>query len=147
VAKVIEEAFQEATKQQGGRGAQLKFENPGATFTVTGDRAALKHALAEILLNALQASPQKSNIGVRLQPVAGGGAPALAIEVQDAGVGFSADGAKQATAPFYSQRDVGLGLGLTVSRKIIENHHGKLEIVPSPSGVVRVVLPLESREA
>jgi signal transduction histidine kinase len=147
VAKVIEEAFQEASKQQGGRGAQLKFENPGTAYTVTGDRAALKHALAEIMLNALQASPQKSNIGVRLQPVAGGGAPAVAIEVQDAGAGFSVDTAKQATAPFYSKRDVGLGLGLTVSRKIIENHHGKLEIVPSPSGVVRVVLPLESREA
>ena len=142
VAKVVEEAFQEASKQQGGRGAQLKFENPGTPFTVTGDRAALKHALAEIMLNALQASPQKSNIGVRLQPVASGGTPAVAIEVQDAGAGFSADTARQATAPFYSQRDV--GLGLTVSRKIIENHHGKLEIVPSPSGVVRVVLPLES---
>jgi signal transduction histidine kinase/CheY-like chemotaxis protein len=146
VGKVIEEAFQEAAKHQGGRGAQLKFENPAVAYTVTGDRAALKHALAEIMLNALQASPQKSNIGVRLQPV-GGGTPALAIEVQDAGGGFSADTAKQATTPFYSKRDVGLGLGLTVSRKIIEHHQGKLEIVPSPSGVVRVVLPLENHEA
>lgn len=146
VAKVVEEAFQEAAKQQGARGTHLKFEPPGATFTVTGDRAALKHALAEIMLNALQASPQKSDIGVRLQPVAGD-APAVAIEVQDAGGGFSADTAKQATTPFYSQRTGGVGLGLTVSRKIIEHHHGKLEIVPSPNGVVRVVLPLDPHAA
>jgi nitrogen fixation/metabolism regulation signal transduction histidine kinase len=40
-----------------------------------------------------------------------------------------------------------LGLGLTVTRKIIETHHGKLEIVPPKSGhsgIVRISIPLES---
>jgi len=40
-----------------------------------------------------------------------------------------------------------LGLGLTVSRKIIETHHGRLEIVPPESGhsgVIRVSLPIEA---
>jgi nitrogen fixation/metabolism regulation signal transduction histidine kinase len=49
-------------------------------------------------------------------------------------------------SPFFTTRNVGLGLGLTVSRKIIETHHGRLEIVPpqsGQSGVVRVSLPLE----
>jgi len=42
-------------------------------------------------------------------------------------------------------RNVGLGLGLAVTRKIIETHHGKLEIVPTPTaktGMVRISLPL-----
>jgi nitrogen fixation/metabolism regulation signal transduction histidine kinase len=42
---------------------------------------------------------------------------------------------------------VGLGLGLAVTRKIVETHHGKLEIVPPQtggSGIIRISLPLES---
>ena len=46
--------------------------------------------------------------------------------------------------PFQSTRSVGLGLGLSVSRKIIESHRGSIEI-PNPDkspGIVRVTLPL-----
>ena len=66
--------------------------------------------------------------------------------MQDNGAGFTAEAAKKVPAPFFTTRNVGLGLGLTVSQKIIETHHGKLEIVPAQSGqsgVVRVSLPLE----
>jgi nitrogen fixation/metabolism regulation signal transduction histidine kinase len=55
--------------------------------------------------------------------------------------------AQKAPAPFYTTRNVGLGLGLTVSRKIIETHHGRLEIVPPQAGqpgVIRVSLPADS---
>ena len=71
----------------------------------------------------------------------------LQIEVQDNGTGFTSEAAQKAPAPFFTTRNVGLGLGLTVSRKIIETHHGKLEIVSPKSGqagVVRICLPLES---
>jgi len=146
IEKVIEEAYQEAMRQQPAAGAQLKMEHGGKPFIVTGDRAALKHALSEIMLNALQANPKSPRIGVKFQTAGAGGGRELTIEVQDNGTGFSADAAKKIPAPFYTTRNVGLGLGLTVSRKIIETHHGKLEIVPPQSGhagVVRVSLPLE----
>ena len=71
----------------------------------------------------------------------------LRIEVQDNGSGFTAEAAKRVPSAFFTTRNVGLGLGLTVSRKIIETHHGKLEIVPpqsGQSGVVRVSLPIDS---
>ena len=67
--------------------------------------------------------------------------------MNDTGGGFSVEAAKKIPAPFFTTRNVGLGLGLTVSQKIIETHHGKLEIVPSDSGVVRVSLPLEPAAA
>jgi C4-dicarboxylate-specific signal transduction histidine kinase len=67
--------------------------------------------------------------------------------VRDNGAGFEPEAAQKAFAPFYTTRNVGLGLGLTVSRKIIETHHGRLEIV-SPktgeAGVVRIRLPLDA---
>jgi C4-dicarboxylate-specific signal transduction histidine kinase len=68
------------------------------------------------------------------------------IEVQDNGAGFTAEAAGKVPSPFFTTRNVGLGLGLTVSQKIIETHHGKMEIIPPQTGqhgVVRVSLPME----
>jgi nitrogen-specific signal transduction histidine kinase len=142
VGKLVEDAFQEATRHQATSGAQLKLGNFDPQLTVVGDRAALKHALSEIMLNALQSHPQNPLIDVTLATAGSNGDRSLLIEVHDNGGGFSAETAKRVPAPFYTTRQVGLGLGLTVSQRIIETHRGKLEIIPSPSGVVRVSLPL-----
>ena len=144
IGKLVEDAYQEATRHQPASGAQLKFDNSGKPLVVVGDRAALKHALSEIMLNALQSNPNNPKIDVTLQTAGGNGDRSLTIEVHDNGGGFSAETAKKVPAPFFTTRNVGLGLGLTVSQKIIETHRGKLEIAPSPSGVVRVSLPMET---
>jgi nitrogen-specific signal transduction histidine kinase/CheY-like chemotaxis protein len=145
---LLEEAYQEACKHQSAKASQLRYEAPGKAVVLTGDRAALKHAFSEIMLNALQANPKEPKVAVRLRTEANGSSsPELQIEVQDNGPGFTAEAAENALVPFYSERIVGLGLGLTVSRKIIETHRGKLQILPSTSGVagvVRVFLPLET---
>jgi signal transduction histidine kinase len=143
VQKLIEEAYQEAMRQQPAAGVLLKMESGGKPFIISGDRAALKHAMTEIMLNALQANPQGAQVGVKLLTGGDNGEPAVTIEVQDTGSGFSIEAAEKIPAPFYTTRNVGLGLGLAVTQKIIENHRGKLEIVPSPSGIVRVSLPVD----
>jgi two-component system, NtrC family, sensor histidine kinase HydH len=146
LAKLVEEAYQEAQKYHPAKTSQLRYEDAGKPAIVCGDRAALKHALTEVMINALQANPTDPKIGVRLcGETNGGGLPALQIEVQDNGGGFTAKTAQKASAPFFTTRNVGLGLGLAVTRKIIETHQGKLEIVPSSgtakTGVVRISLP------
>ena len=140
--KLIQDAYQEATQQQPVEGARLQFEGNGLPLVVTGDRSALKHALSEILLNALQANPKNPHVGVKLH-ASSAGLHEVTIEVLDNGGGFSAEAVRKIPAPFYTTRNVGLGLGLAVSRKIIETHHGKLEIIPSASGLVRVSLPAD----
>ncbi len=148
VGKLIEEAYQEARKHQSTDAGKLQFDTAGKPVVITGDRAALKHALAEIMLNALQANPREPKIDVTLHVDANRtGAPDVQIEVQDNGAGFTAEAAQKAPAPFFTTRNVGLGLGLTVSRKIIETHRGKLEIFPPSAGhrgSVRVSLPADS---
>jgi nitrogen fixation/metabolism regulation signal transduction histidine kinase len=90
-------------------------------------------------------------VGVRLESDHNATTSAgLQIEVQDNGGGFTPETAQKAVQPFFTTRNVGLGLGLTVTRKIIETHHGKLEIVPSKtgrSGIIRISLPLKPAEA
>ena len=139
--KLLEEAYADAVRQQPVKGAQMKIDNSGQASVLTGDRAALKHALSEIMLNALQANPKSPHIGVKLQTDIG--TQAVTIEVADTGAGFSVETAKKVPSPFYTTRNIGLGLGLSVSQKIIETHHGRLEIVPAPAGLVRVSLPNE----
>jgi len=145
---LIEEAFQEACKYQPAKTSQLKCDSGSKPIVLTGDRAALKHALAEVMLNALQANPADPAIGVRLQAEpSGNGLRGLQIEVQDNGAGFTPEALKKAFVPFFTTRNVGLGLGLTVSHKIIETHHGKVEILPTRSGqagIVRISLPLDA---
>lgn len=142
LAVLIEEAYQEACKYEPAKPSQLKCEPTPKGLLATGDRQALKHALAEVMLNALQANPASPEVGVRLLPDAGaGGEHTLQIEVQDNGDGFQAETLSQVTEPFFTTRNVGVGLGLTVSRKIIETHRGKLEFKAGKPGTVRISLP------
>jgi signal transduction histidine kinase/DNA-binding NarL/FixJ family response regulator len=147
LAPLVEEAYTEACKHQPAQSAQLQCEAGSKPIVVTGDRAALKHAFAEVMLNALQANPADPKVAVRLHAQSGGnGLQGLQIEVQDNGPGFTPEAAQKAATPFFTTRNVGLGLGLTVSSKIIETHHGKLEIIspkPGQVGMVRISLPLD----
>ncbi len=146
LSPLIEEAYQEARKYQPVKAGQLKYDNGGKPVFVTGDRAALKYALTEVMINALQANPTDPKVGVRLEADASQ-ANGLQIEVQDNGGGFTPEAAQKALSPFYTTRNVGLGLGLTVTRKIIETHQGKLEIMPGKTGragIIRISLPMEA---
>ena len=147
---LLEEAYQEACKHQEAKAAHLNCDGPKVPIVVTGDRAALKHALTEVILNALQANPADPKVDVRLHAEpSGNGLQGLQIEVQDNGPGFSAEALQKAFVPFYTTREgVGPGLGLTVSRKIIETHHGRVEIVApksAHSGMIRISLPLDTQ--
>ena len=114
---------------------------------VAGDREALKHALAEVFINALQANPSDAKVAVRTyEHTDDTGSRSLRIDIMDNGEGFMTETAQQATDAFFTTRSVGLGLGLTVTRKVVEIHHGRLEVIPSEGkrgGLVSISLPLE----
>lgn len=153
LAPLIEEAFHEAKKHQQTKSSELKYDKGNQPIIVEGDRAALKHALAEVMLNALQANPADPQIGVRTKNGSqtngasngNGGHGGVSIEVEDNGTGFSPETMQKVPEPFFTTRNVGLGLGLTVTQKIVETHHGKLELLKTPgqAGLVRISLPGE----
>jgi signal transduction histidine kinase/DNA-binding NarL/FixJ family response regulator len=145
VGTLVEEAFLEAKKYLTGKSGKLNNECRDQPTVVSGDRSALKHALSEIILNALQSNPTSPQVAVRCVD-GGGGASSVNIEVLDNGPGFTQEAQKEASTPFFTTRIPGVGLGLAVTRKIVETHHGKLEIPPpqpGQPGVVRVSLPSE----
>jgi signal transduction histidine kinase len=146
LAPLLEEAYQEAQKYQPVKAAQLKYNVGDQPVLLTGDRPSLKHAFAEILLNALQANPAAPKISVTMSSESNGNGNAwVRIEFRDNGNGFPPDVAARVPEPFFTTRNVGLGLGLVVSSKVAESHHGRLEIVPAAGetpGLVRLILPL-----
>jgi nitrogen-specific signal transduction histidine kinase len=152
IQSLLEESYEEARRHLTAENSKWELESgESKPVTISGDRVSLKHAFAEIMLNALQANLKEPKVHARMQIVTGkSDTPNLQIEIEDNGTGFTPEAAQKASAPFYTTRNVGLGLGLTVSRKIIESHRGRLEIVPPRPGlhgVVRVLLPMEPAPA
>lgn len=112
-------------------------KNFGHKFArLEGDKIRLMQALEHLLRNAVQSMPEGGRLLISTadaQPAdfadgklpEGGG---VRIEVRDTGQGISLDNLKRVTEPFITTRNVGVGLGLTIVKKIIERHHGRLQI-------------------
>jgi signal transduction histidine kinase len=149
VHELIDEAYREAYVYHNGKVPDLGIADGMEKLTIAGDHKALRHAFLEVLLNALQATQgEAKKIAVRVSSIGGNGHRGVNVEIRDGGAGFSAEAAKRAPEPFFSTRNVGLGLGLTVTRKIIEDHKGRVEIEDPTlkgSGVVRITLPLSEQ--
>lgn len=141
--QLLKEAFTEAASHYPEKNAELKGDLGGAV-QLSGDRAALRRALAELILNALQANSltPKVEISTR-QELDAQGREWVRIEIQDPGTGFSAEAVEHGAEPFWGTKQNGLGLGLTVARKVIEAHEGELLVgPPERTGRVTVRLPL-----
>jgi signal transduction histidine kinase/DNA-binding NarL/FixJ family response regulator len=146
LSPLVEESFQEAQKYQPVKSAQLKLNLGDHPILLLGDRASIKHAMVEILLNALQANPTSARLSVSVLSESGdNGDHWVLVEFRDSGSGFTPEAAARVPEPFFTTRNVGLGLGLVVSRKVAESHRGRLEILSAASetaGVVRLSLPV-----
>jgi two-component system, NtrC family, nitrogen regulation sensor histidine kinase NtrY len=103
------------------------------------DTAQLEQALINLLKNARGSAPDAIELAVS---TAQGG---FTIEVRDRGPGFSPGALENALVPFYSTKDTGTGLGLTLCREIVEAHGGRLRIAnrEGAGAVVTIWLPSE----
>ncbi|MGB0578719.1 MAG: ATP-binding protein [Limisphaerales bacterium] len=143
LAAVIDDAFEDALGRVGDD-AKAELNLKGADgLKIAGERAGLKQAFSEILLNSLQASPEGLGIEVHCRVLDRAGAAWIELEFVDHGEGFSEEPMKRGLDPFYSGRSVGLGLGLAVAQRVTELHGGEIEL-KGDRGDVCVRLPKES---
>jgi two-component system, sensor histidine kinase RegB len=112
--------------------------------TLTVPPRAFSQALKAVVRNALQASRDGSPIVLRLRP----DGETLRIEISDQGLGMSPEVLAHAGEPFFTtkQPGEGMGLGLFLTRSLLEQLGGRLELAPhSPRGTVAtLVLPKAS---
>ena len=106
------------------------------------DTAQLEQALINLLKNARESDSDPADIEVAVSQAQAG----FAIEVRDRGPGFSAGALENALVPFYSTKDTGTGLGLTLCREIVEAHGGRLRMANREDGgaIVTIWLPSET---
>ncbi|PYQ03017.1 MAG: hypothetical protein DMF83_22260 [Acidobacteria bacterium] len=97
---------------------------------VTGDRIQLQQVLLNLLMNAVEAMrevpPVRRRMVVRATTDHRDDGPWAIVAVEDAGVGFSQAEAPRLFEAFYTTKPGGLGMGLSISRSIIDNHRGRL---------------------
>jgi signal transduction histidine kinase len=99
---------------------------------VTGDRVQLQQVILNLLLNAADAmsgiEDRQRELVIRTECDQD---DSVRLSVQDAGVGFEPQGVERFFEAFYTTKSGGMGIGLSVSRSIIESHHGRLWAVPN----------------
>jgi len=124
------------------------------------DKAKLQQVLINLLMNAAQAVGEDGTLEVislshiitqaeaRGANMAGftAGRPAQRLEIRDNGPGLSEEGEQKVFDPFYTTKEVGqgTGLGLSVSRNIVELHNGTLQLVNKAGGGVSAIIILLS---
>jgi signal transduction histidine kinase/putative methionine-R-sulfoxide reductase with GAF domain len=94
------------------------------------DKEQMKQVILNLLLNAVQAMPKGGNLGVK------GHIPEddrwIKLFIQDSGVGISGEDIDKLFDPFFSKKEGGVGLGLSIAHRIIDQHHGKIEVESDP---------------
>jgi PAS domain S-box-containing protein len=100
--------------------------------SITGDRVQLQQVILNLLLNAAEAmscvEDRSRQLVIRTERDAG---DCVRLTVQDTGEGFDPHPPERLFDAFYTTKRGGMGMGLSVSRSIIESHHGRLWAVPN----------------
>ncbi len=91
---------------------------------VFGHNGALSGALSNVLLNAVDASPEHGRITVSARQARLGGSDAVRISVADAGKGIAAENLERIWEPYVTNKPGGTGLGLSIARQAIWAHNG-----------------------
>jgi two-component system sensor kinase FixL len=94
--------------------------------------------IVNLIRNAIDAMQETTNKNLRIATVNHGGA--IEIRVADTGTGISAEMKKRLFEPFATTKDDGMGIGLSISKSIVEAHQGEIFAVDNqPAGTVFVV--------
>ena len=112
---------------------------------VQGDRVQLQQVILNLILNALEAmnripeGPRELIISSARNDAKG-----VLITVQDSGVGLAPENLDRLFNAFYTTKPDGMGMGLAISRSIVEAHGGRIWATPnSPRGAVfQFILPV-----
>jgi two-component system sensor histidine kinase FlrB len=110
-------------------------------FILRADRSLLRQAFINLLLNAFQAMPDGGKIEIGMERVGDD----VQVIFSDTGTGMDEETAARLFEPFFSTKDRGTGLGMSITATIITAHEGRIQVQSQPgSGTVfTIVFPLE----
>jgi signal transduction histidine kinase len=127
-------------------GASLRTEMPGNLFPVVVDRVLLQQVILNLMMNAVEAMRKVSDrvrvLRIRTEEQSSGN---IVVLVQDSGVGLDPKHSSRMFEAFYTTKMEGIGMGLAISRSIVEAHGGRLWAVANdgPGSTFCFTLPID----
>lgn len=129
--EIVGQAVAVVEKQAHRQGITISTRLPENCPQLRADAAQLKTCFLNILTNAVQAMPRGGAIKIAGQILPSNGSPGrLELRFSDTGPGIPAADRDRIFAPFFSTKATGFGLGLAITKKIVEDHGGSIRVMP-----------------
>ena len=146
IAKLIEEASALALVGVKEYGIRVQFQRDPAVDSVLVDRVQIQQVLLNLIRNAVDAmtdSPRRNLV------IATAAAPPgqVTVSVSDTGPGIAPEIADQLFQPFVTTKPQGMGVGLSISRTIIDAHAGRIWVERNPDGGTTFRFTLRTADA
>lgn len=104
---------------------------------IRGDRVQLQQVVLNLMMNGIDAMRDMREHSKEILVVSRKeNSSGIRIAVEDCGVGISPETAEKIFEPFFTTKPEGIGMGLSISRSIVESHEGRLWAMPRPAGGV-----------
>ena len=126
------------------RGVVLRSRLTDAPMRVSGNPIQFEQVLSNLILNAMDAMSDTAQLEKVVTVETAKHDDFAEVSVADTGPGVSPDALEKIFDPFYSTKEHGMGMGLSIVRTIVEAHHGNIRVETGHHGgaVFRVSLPL-----
>jgi len=144
LAPVIERAKRLVSKQAEKQGVTIRLSQAGDSRPVQLDPEQMQQVFLSIMLNSLHSMPSGGVLNISL---AERGRDHMEVIFADTGAGMSPEAAANAFKPFFTTKHTGSGLALAISKNIVENHGGTIEVESRPGlgSTFHVIIPCLTR--
>lgn len=124
LGKLVEEVMGFAREELERAGISVQLELGEAALPVLADEGQVRQVMLNLVRNAREAMAAGGRLTIRTSATGDG----LMVEVIDTGGGMTADVKSRLFEPFFTTKQGGTGLGLSLSRQIVEAHGGRIEV-------------------
>jgi signal transduction histidine kinase len=140
LSTVISEVVSMATPEAEAHGVTVRAECPSSLPDINADPGMLQQAVLNLALNACQAMPNGGTLKLSCRTAA---RRRVEIEVEDTGVGIPPDNLSKIFDLYFTTKDPGTGIGLSMVYRIVQLHDGEVEVESTPGRGTRfrLVLP------
>lgn len=147
IKKLVEEASALALVGAKEHGVRVTFQTDPIHDLVLVDKVQIQQVLLNLIRNAMEAMEQSPRRELLIASRAQAG-ELMEIHVADSGPGIAPEISAQLFQPFVTTKRYGMGVGLSISRSIVENHGGQIQVEPNKGGgtVFRFTVPRVTNE-
>jgi signal transduction histidine kinase len=138
--QILQQTAELAAPQAKRQGVNIRCELAESQSEIQADPDQLRQLFLNLVLNSLDAGP--TTVCLRLLAPANGSEGLFTVEIEDDGCGLPDGLAGRIFEPFMSSKETGVGLGLTICKRIVETHGGTIKASSVSSGGTKFTVEL-----